>query len=404
MLFHDTLITAFKGITTNKSRTFLTMLGVIIGVASVVLMVSMGRSFQNYILTQIESIGTNTLDIFPTGFEKFGGNLDSLTYEDFIAVQSLPTVDSATPVIIVGKPVTYGKEEVTPMIVGAYKVFAKNYGLDLGLGRMLNQNDEDGAKLSAVIGPDTAEDLFGNAQALGRKINIGGASFTVVGVLKSKGSALFADLDKMVHVPFSTARAVTGQRFLSFMTLKTIGDPQIAQEDITLLLRRRHNIENPQNDPDKDDFVARSAEQITSIVSSVTLGLTIFLSLVAAISLLVGGIGIMNIMLVSVTERTREIGLRKAVGAKRRDILLQFLLEAVSLTLTGGLIGITIGLAFGWLLARIADKFLGQFHFIVSGPSILLAIGMAMGTGLIFGIYPARKAASLSPMEALRYE
>ncbi len=404
MLFKDTITTAFAGITVNKSRTFLTMLGIIIGVASVVLMVSMGRSFQNYILTQIESIGTSTLDIIPTGFEKFGGNLESLTYEDFEAISDLPNVESISPVIIVGKPVTYGKEEKSPMIAGARHAFVANYGLEIGQGRMLDENDEDGAKSVAVIGPDTAEDLFGNSNPLGKKISIGESSFTVVGVFKSKGSALLSEFDKMINVPFSTARSVTGQHYLNFITLRTIGDPAVAQEDITLLLRDRHDIENPDNDPDKDDFIARSAEQVTAIVTSVTLGLTIFLSLIAAISLLVGGIGIMNIMLVSVTERTREIGLRKAVGAKKRDILLQFLLEAISLTLTGGVIGIVIGVFFGWLLCRIAAKFLGEFSFALSFWSIFLAVMMATGTGLLFGLYPAKRASELSPMEALRYE
>ncbi len=404
MLFRDTFQTAIRGITVNKGRTFLTTLGIMIGVASVVLMVSIGRSFQNYILTQIESVGTSTLDIIPTGFEKFGGNLESLTYDDYEAVKNLPSVESITPVIIVGKPITYGDEEITPMVVGAYRAFSDNYGLTLGKGRMLSQNDEEGAKTVAVIGPDSAEDLFGNNNALGRKIDIGGTPFTVVGVLESKGSALLQDLDAMILVPFSAARSVTGQRYLSFITLKTVGDSELALADVTALLRDRHDIDNPENDPDKDDFIARTAEQVTAIVGSVTLGLTIFLSLVAAISLLVGGIGIMNIMLVTVTERTREIGLRKAVGAKKRDILLQFLLEAIALTLTGGGIGIAIGVFFGWLMARLAAKFLGDFPFILSLPSILLAVAMAVGTGLLFGLYPAKKASDLSPMEALRYE
>lgn len=404
MLTQDLLLTASRGITVNKSRTFLTALGIIIGVSSVVLMVSIGRSFQNYILTQIESFGTDTLDIIPTGFEKFGGNLESITFSDYEAVKDLTTVESVTPVIIVGKPITYGEEELSPMIIGAYDIFAKNYHLKIGQGRLLTSNDEDGAKAVAVIGSQTAEDLFGNVQALGKKINIGGVPFTVVGVFQPATSALTQQMDSIAHIPFSTARSVTGQKHLNFITLKTIGDPDVAQRDITELLRERHNIDNPENDAAKDDFIARSAEQVITIVNSVTLGLTIFLSLVAAISLLVGGIGIMNIMLVSVTERTREIGLRKAVGARRSDILMQFLLEAVALTLSGGIVGILLGAFGGWLLSRLADKFLGGFDFVLSFPGILLAAGMAIGTGLVFGIYPAKRAASLSPMEALRYE
>jgi putative ABC transport system permease protein len=404
MLWKDLSSTAFSAIAVNRKRSLLTMLGIVIGVASVVLMVSMGNSFQNYILTQIESIGTNTLDVIPTGFEKFGGNLESLTYEDFMAVRGLSTVEHASPVIIVGKTVSYRDEEITPMVPGAYKEFAMNYGMTIGEGRMLDDSDDQGARSVAVLGSKAAEDLFGDANPLGKKIKVGEASFTVVGVLASKGSALLQQMDSVVLLPFSSARAITGQKHLSFITLKTKGDPQLTQEDITLLLRQRHGINNPANDPDKDDFIARSAEQVTGIVNSVTLGLTVFLSLVAGISLLVGGIGIMNIMLVSVTERTREIGLRKAVGARKRDILLQFLLEAVALTLTGGIIGIILGIGFGWLLAMLANSALGQFSFVLSLPAILLAIGMAVSTGLIFGMYPARRAANLSPMEALRYE
>ncbi len=404
MLTSDLLSTATRGITVNKSRTALTMLGIIIGVASVVLMVSIGRTFQGYILDQIASIGTNTMDVFPTGFQKFGGNLDSLTFDDFTAVKGLSTAENVTPVIIVGKPVHYGTQDVSPMIMGTLPGIFGNYGLEIAQGRLMSESDDEGGKTVAVLASQTAIDLFGNANPVGRKISIGEQSFTVVGVLEGHGSLLLSDLDKLVFIPFSTARALTGQSHLSYMTLKTVGDPALAKEDITLLLRQRHRIKNPENDPDKDDFIARSAEQISGIVNSVTAGLTVFLSLIAGISLLVGGIGIMNIMLVSVTERTREIGLRKAVGARRRDILLQFLLEAVSLTLTGGIVGILIGGSVGWMLVRIASNFLGEISFVLSFSSILSAILMAVGVGLLFGIYPAKKAADLSPMEALRFE
>ncbi len=404
MLSSDLLSTAFRGITVNKTRTALTMLGIIIGVASVVLMVSMGNSFQKYIITQVESVGTNTMDIFPTGLQKFGGNLESLTYDDYEEIRKLSTVESVVPVIIVPKSVEYGKDSVNPLVFGTHREFFTNYGLKLESGRLLDQTDEDGAKQVAIISHQTAVDIFGDVDPIGRKLTIGGSSLLIVGKIQAVGSALLAELDTPVYMPFSTARAITGQKYLSYITLKTKGDPRLAQQDVTELLRQRHRIKNPENDPDKDDFTARSAEQITSIIGSVTLGLTIFLSLVAGISLLVGGIGIMNIMLVSVTERTREIGLRKAVGARRRDILLQFLLEAVALTFTGGAIGIAIGSSLGWLLSQAAAAALGQFDFVVSVSSILLAVGMAVGTGLLFGIYPAQKAANLSPMEALRYE
>ncbi len=404
MLLSDLITTAFAGITVNKKRSLLTMLGIIIGVGSVVLMVSVGRSFQNYILEQIDSIGTNTIDIFPTGLEKFGGNLDSLTVDDYEQIRKLSTVESVAPVILVGKPVKYGKEEASPMIMGTKREIFANYSLKLDRGRLLSDTDEQGAKSVAVLSAQTATDLFGNLDPIGKRVSIGESSYTVIGTLQSLGSLLLQDLDKPVYIPFSTARAATGQKYLTYMTLKSVGDADVAKQDITMVLRQQHRIKNPANDPDKDDFVARSAEQITGIVSSVTMGLTIFLSLVAGISLIVGGIGIMNIMLVSVTERTREIGLRKALGARKQDILLQFLLEAVSLTLTGGIIGIVLGIGFGWLLSYMANSLLGEFSFVLSFWAIVLAVVMAVSTGLIFGLYPARRAANLSPMEALRYE
>ncbi len=404
MLLRDTIRIAFGGITVNRTRSMLTMLGIIIGVGSVVLMVSIGNSFQNYILDQIESIGTGTVDVFPTGLEKFGKNLDSLTLDDFEEVQKLSTVSNAAPIILISRPVAYGKEEVSPMVMGTRREIFANYGLKLESGRMLEPGDDEGAKFVAVLSYQTALDLFGNVDPLGKKIKIGEFPFTVVGVLQSMGSLLLSDLDKPVYVPFSTARAVTGQKYLTYMTLKAVGDPAIATEDVKLLLRQQHRIDNPEDDPDKDDFIARSSEQVTGIVNSVTLGLTVFLSLVAAISLLVGGIGIMNIMLVSVTERTREIGLRKAVGARKIDILLQFLFEAVSLTVTGGAIGILGGGGLGWLLAKVASSALGPVPYSMSLSSILMALGMAVGIGLVFGIFPAKRAANLSPMEALRYE
>jgi putative ABC transport system permease protein len=404
MLTSDLLSTAYRGITVNLTRSMLTALGIIIGVGAVVLMVSMGRSFQNYILTQVESVGTNTIDIFPTGIDQAGANLDALTLDDLEEIKRLSTIEAVAPVIIIPEVVKYGREEAKPTVFGTTQEIFANYGLKLERGRMLNSSDDESAKNVAVLGNKAVEDLFGSRDPMGERITIGDSTYTVIGTIQKQGSALLSQLDNLVFVPFTTAQVQTGQRYLSYVTVKSVGSQELAKQDITELLRAQHDIDNPQNDPDEDDFRVRSAEQVTSIIGSVTLGLTIFLSLVAAISLLVGGIGIMNIMLVSVTERTREIGLRKAVGARKQDILLQFLLEAVTLTLTGGVIGILGGLGVGWFLSRIAARVLGDFAFAVSVPSILMAVAMAMGVGLVFGIYPAKRAADLSPMEALRYE
>lgn len=404
MLLKDTLDTAWHAIGVNKTRSALTMLGIIIGVASVVLMVSMGSSFQNYILTQIESVGAKTMAVMPVGLQKFGGNLDSLTFDDYEAIAKLPTVEGVAPVVIVAKPLKYGKEEQNPMILASYPDIFDNYSMKVSQGRRIELSDDTGGNAVAVLAGKIAEDLFGNENPLGKRVQIGEQTVTVVGVLEPAGSALLSEMDSMVLLPYSVGRAMSGQKHLSYITLRTKSDQSLTKQDITMLLRERHRINNPTNDPDKDDFQVQGTEQAQQIVGSVTMGLTIFLALVAAISLLVGGIGIMNIMLVSVTERTREIGLRKAVGARRHDILFQFLIEAVTLTVSGGIIGIVLGVYFGWILSLIAEKVLGQFSFVLSFGAIIAAVIMAVGTGLVFGIYPAKKASELSPMEALRYE
>ena len=405
MLLLDTLQSAKTAIFAHRMRSILTMLGIIIGVGSVVLMVSVGRSFQQYVLDQVESFSSGLIELYPTGFEKFGRSLDSVSLSDYEAIKKLTTVESVAPVIFIRDKVIYGTEEVSPYIFSTTENFFGNYGLKLAEGRLLNDSDEKGARNVVVLGYQSAVDLFGDHNPIGERVRIGERFYTVVGVMQSVGSALLQDLDAPVYVPFTTAKAQTGQKYLSYVSMHSIiEDTELAVADITSLLRQRHGIVNPENDYNKDDFRARSAAQATEIVGTVGLGLTAFIGLIAGISLVVGGIGIMNIMLVSVTERTREIGLRKALGATQKDILRQFLIEAIVLTMTGGLIGVLGGALLGALIAAVASKFIGHVPFVLSISALLAALAMAFATGLIFGLIPARKASRLSPMQAIRWE
>ncbi|MDD5041148.1 MAG: ABC transporter permease [Candidatus Peribacteraceae bacterium] len=405
MLFRDTIRTATQGITRNISRSLLTTLGIVIGVGSVVLMVSMGSSFQTYILAQVSQFSGSTFEIHAKGLQEFGKATESISDADFDALSKLSTVTSAAPVVFVGQSVKYGKEEKKPTVFGTTKEIFPNLSVKLDHGRLLSDGDVKGASPVAVLASQTAEDLFGNQDPVDQRITIGTQKFTVVGVLASFGSALAGNLDTPVYIPITVAKAMTGKyQYVDYVSLQSKDDLTLTEIDIKSLLRQRHKITNPEDDPAKDDFIARSFAQATSVIGTVTLSITIFLGLIAAISLVVGGIGIMNIMLVSVSERTKEIGLRKAVGATRRNILLQFLLEAVTLTLLGGLIGLVGGATIGFLLARVASKFIGSFPYTLTPLSVILSVGMAVATGLVFGIYPAQRAAKLSPIEAMRFE
>ncbi|MBT3834714.1 FtsX-like permease family protein [Candidatus Peribacteria bacterium] len=391
-------------IKSNSTRSLLTMLGIIIGVGAVILMLSVGRSFESYILDQIDSFGGNVMDVYPKGLEKFGQSLDTVTINDYEATTKLTSVDSIAPVIFIPELVQFGREEESVLIFGTTKEIFDNYGLEIEKGRLLTDQDIKRAKSVAVVSYNTAESLFGSKNPIDKSIKIGSRHFTVVGVLKSVGSLMLQDLDEPVYVPFTAARSMMDRSYLDYISMQAIGDDELARSDVTALLRQRHKINNPDDDPDKDDFLVRSAAQAAGVIGTVALGITLFLSIVAGISLLVGGIGIMNIMLVAVSERTPEIGLRKAVGAKKKDILLQFLIESVVLTLIGGAIGIIGSTIIGILLSNVAEVFLGEFPFSFSVSSLILAVLMAGGTGIVFGLYPAKHASDLNPMEAMRYE
>ena len=408
MLPQDLLSTALRGVTVNPTRSLLTMLGIIIGVGSVILMSSVGASMQGVILGQVSSLGAKSMVIFP-GREEGGAGavqagFDSLTFEDLRALERLPSITNVAPNIFVTGTTVYGEEEGTPQVFGITDKFFLNQNIEAETGRLISEADVDGARAVALLGSEAREKFFGQQNPLGKRIKIGNNYYTVIGTVKALGSQFFQSADDRIYVPYTVARNVSGQRHINQITMQATGTFEQAFYDVRALLRQRHGIENPENDTEKDDFIVHSSEEASDILGSVSLGLTMFITMIAAISLVVGGIGIMNIMLVSVKERTREIGLRKAVGAKSRDILLQFLVEAVVLTTIGGLIGMVLGIGLAWLIAAFVEGLLSTYVFAVSVPSLVAAMVMAAGTGLLFGISPARQAAKLPPMEALRYE
>lgn len=408
MLLTDTFRASFKGVTSNVTRSLLTMLGIIIGVGSVVLMSSVGQSMEGVILGQISSLGPKSMVIFP-GQQEGGPNAvttghDSLTFEDLRELENLKSIESIAPVIFIPGNTSYGKEQGSPQVLGIRPTFFENQKISVESGRFIDENDLNGGKAVAVIAPEVVDKFFGSTDPLGKRLQIGGRHYTVIGMTRPLGSQFFQSADNRIYVPFTVAKDVTGQKYINYMTMLATGSFDLAFDDVNEVLRRRHGIVNPENDPKKDDYVVRSSAQANEILGSVSLGLTFFITTIAAISLLVGGIGIMNIMLVSVTERTQEIGLRKAVGAKRRDILLQFLIEAVLLTLIGGVIGIVGGLFLAFVIAGIVKHFLATYLFSFSYTSIAVSFFVAGITGLIFGISPAKRASELHPIEALRYE
>lgn len=404
----DILEETYSALSANKVRTFLTMLGIVIGIASVIAMMAIGTGAKNSISSSIESIGANLIMITPGAQRSFGGGLNaarggaqSLTLQDADAIQSqISNVDGIVREVSSRKQVTATGTNTNTSIMGTEESYmtARNVSIDEG-NFISSQNITDGSKV-AVLGPTTRDDLFGEnaTDVVGQKIRISGSEYKIIGITKSKGGSGFSNSDDIIYIPYTTAqRYLSGNKYLSEIDVSAQSSDASSQvqSDITALLLDRHNI----IDSTKADFSTMNQADILATASSVTGTFTTLLAAVAGISLLVGGIGIMNMMLTTVTERTREIGLRKAIGAKKRDINTQFLIEAVTLTFIGGIIGVILG----WLISFIVT-YLGILQSQVSLSSVLLAFGVSAIIGIIFGYYPAQRAASLNPIEALRYE
>ncbi len=397
---------AIRALLRNKSRAFLTMLGIIIGIASVITMVSLGQSSTNNVREQLSSMGSNMIMVMP-GEQRRGGvnmgssNAKSLDEKDFhMLEQNVRYVTAISPYVTSSAQLVFGSNNHPGSIQGVAPNYLgiRTYKLESGI--MFSDEDVKKFNKVCVIGQTVVKDLFTNGEnPIGQTVRFGSIPMKVIGVLESKGqSQMGQDQDDVVLVPYTTVQ----KRFLAinhfhmfFASATSEEESELAATEITYILRNTHRI----GKNDDDDFEVRTMEELLTTVSSVTQLLTVLLTAIAAISLIVGGIGIMNIMYVTVTERTKEIGLRMAIGAQNRDIMMQFLSESVILSLIGGLIGIVLGLLLSFVLSKVL-----QWPFMVSQGAIAISFLVCSATGIFFGWYPAKKAANLDPIAALRYE
>jgi len=407
MRTRDLIEETYFALSINKVRSVLTILGIVIGIASVIALIAIGQGAQNSIESNIESIGSNLILIMPgfprgvgTQVSTGRGGAQTLTQADAEAIeQQASLIKAVAPENSQRYQITYRGSNTNTQVVGTIPAYSTVRNVQVQTGSFITEAQVRSAAKVAVLGPTTKEDLFGtDTSPLGQTIKINRIEFKVIGVTQSKGGSGFSNQDDMIFVPLTTVqRFLAGDNHLTSISLE-VKDQQsmaVAQEQVTGLLLQRHNISNVL----EADFNVLNQSDIVATASSVTNTFTILLASIAGISLLVGGIGIMNMMLTTVTERTREIGLRKAIGGKGREISLQFLAESIMLTFLGGIFGIIIG----WILALGVGKF-ASIATKISLLSIVLAFCVSAAIGVIFGYYPARRAAKLNPIEALRYE
>jgi ABC-type antimicrobial peptide transport system permease subunit len=411
MTTRDILLEVRAALAANRVRSGLTILGIVIGIASVIALTAIGAGATSAVESSIESLGSNLVIVLPGAARQFGfgasggrGTARSLTPEDANALTSVANVTAVSGEYAGRYQVAAAGANTNTSVTGVTSSYAGIRNVEIDQGSFITEAESQSLAKVAVVGPTVVTDLFGtdaqSADAIGQRIRINNLQFTIGGVTKSKGSTGFNNQDDAIYIPLPTALqyfAGASNRYLSTIDVEAASQADMTQvqNDVTTILLTRHDI----NDPTKADFSTLNQADIVSAASSVTGTLTTLLAAVAGISLVVGGIGIMNMMLTNVTERMREIGLRKAIGARKRDINTQFLAEAIALTALGGVAGI----ALGWLAAY-AVSATGLVAATVSLSSVLLAVGVSAAIGIVFGWYPARRAANLNPIEALRYE
>jgi putative ABC transport system permease protein len=405
MDFFELITSSFEALLLNKVRTALAGLGIVIGIGAVIALVSLGQATQQSVRNSIQGLGANLLTISP-GSQRSGavqggfGSSQTLTLEDANAITAahFASISEVSPEVSRRSQVTAGRNNTNISITGATAAYPGVHNVVMSSGTFITDQDVTGVRNVAVIGPQVVTDLFGGGDPTGQIIRVNKIPFTIIGVTISKGGTGFANQDDIVFIPITTAqKTVFGIDYVNNISLSATSANSItqAENDAGYLLLQRHKI----IDPTQADFSMFSQADILTAASSVTGTFTALLAGIAAISLLVGGIGIMNIMLVTVIERTREIGLRKALGAKDNLVITQFLIESIILTIGGGLTGMFLGIALSYIIATLIN-----LPFTISIYSIVLAIGVSGGIGILFGWYPAKKAADLSPIEALRYE
>ncbi len=405
MTINDIMKESWLSISGNKIRSFLTVLGIVIGVMAVVIMVAVGETVSKEISDQFSSLGTNTIMIRAGAAQSAGvrtGNRQTLTTEDAEFIAKLPDVMAVSPVQNAAAQVIYGNQNWASSMVGAYPDYATVQNLEMKYGTFFDQSAVRNASTYAVIGPQTAEELQMPENPVGEIIRIQNMPFVIIGVTKERGDSAMGSQDDMVIIPITTLKKrLQGSRFpnsVNMVTLKLYSDADnnLAIEQITALLRDRHNL----SDEDEDDFQIMDMKQVMEAMDTVTGYMTMLLIAIAAVSLLVGSIGIMNMMLVSVAERTREIGIRKAIGARERHIIIQFLSESILISFIGSFAGMVIGIG----LSQGVGRFVLGYSVPFSVWPVVVSVGVAVFVGLASGVVPARKAAKLNPIDSLRYE